>query len=231
MESAENNPDAAGQYVIHESLESLAWDLLVNDDIQNLSGDLLPFITNIDGNNTTHSHISMAYQQNADLFQVLITLYMEMIFSYLKIVHMNNNAEQSDEITNESLDKTFASSEPDMTKYSIDDLTIIFREKMKIIGYYLSTTEINIDEADDNPFGESDKYYCKIILKDTPYGKLFYGANKNTRGIDHAKRYTFALRNDSEMRQKKLEDFYAVCQMPLFKVKISFTKIKIPINK
>lgn len=197
----------------------LARKLLFDNEIANYSCILLPFIINNENTDTSDD----IYNKHAGQFELLITLYMEMVYGLLMINHINEHINDNGEIDNTiDLDETF---NPNLTEYDISDLTDIFREKFKKIRIFLSVTEIfdyNCDVISD--YGSANNYYCKIILKDTIDGKHYF--NKNNGNIEPKKHYTFLIRNDMTKNQNKLNDFYAVCSLPNKKVKIYFSIIE-----
>lgn len=251
--------------------ESLAWKLLMDDDIEDFAGILLPpFVINDDSldlniipnsdpladdcptsdsetdsesqlktkskletksepksENLTQTLTDIQHQQLAELFEILITLYMELVFGLLKIYHINANLDENGDIPNNiDLDKTF---NPDLSKFKVNDLIGLFREKLKKIRIFLSVHEISdTDMSNTKDFGYYAEYYCKILFKNTPEGKTHYWLNRNRH--DPTKYYMFAIRNDQNKKQKKLNDFYAVCALPNIKVKISFSPINIIVN-
>ena len=143
--------------------------------------------------------------------------------------HISSLLTKDGELSNDSdLEGTF---KPDLSNFSIDDLTLIFREKFKKIRIFLSVRKID-NTNDNNPldFGSESEYYCRIILKDTQSGMRHFLLNR--KNIDPIKRYTFVIRNDETKKQRKLDDFYAICVLPNMKVRISFDQIYIhePVN-
>ena len=216
--------------------ESLAWRMLLNSSIENFAGSILPFV--IDGDSTRQKH-EQKQEQNTntwdenlsseanrlamlDQFQILITIYMEMVFGILKIKHVKSNLNTCHDIDqNISLNDTFT---PDLSEFSVNDMIDVFREKFKKICIFLSIREIH-DADKNNPrdYGSASDYYCRVILRDMPDGDMYFCANQHI--IDPDKRYTFAIRNDDKKAQKKLDDFYAVVTLPKFKVRISFSQI------
>ena len=188
--------------------EVLARKLLFDDDIENYSGIVLPFIINDEKKEDN------IYDNCAGQFEILITIYMEMVYGLLMINHINDHINDNGELDDTiNLDATF---NPDLTEYDIGDLTDMFRDKMRKVRIYLSVSEVH-----DNDICAD--YYCKIILKDTFDGKIYF--NQNHERLDPNKHYTFLLRNDTVKNQTKLNDFYAICSLPNKKVKISFSVI------
>ena len=66
------------------------------------------------------------------------------------------------------------------------------------------------------------KYYCRIILKDTQDGRLYFQMYNR---MENDKRYTFLMRADSERLHKKIDDFYAICDIGNITIKIKFSEI------
>ena len=204
--------------------ESLAWNLLIDEDVKDYEGVLMPNVVN-DPNSSTQSGQgkNMLYEQLSDQFQILISMYMEMVFGLLKINHISANMNEHGDISDEiDLDKTF---KPDLSKFTVDDMLLVFREKFKKIRYFLSVQEIY--DANSSSYGSSAEYYCRILLKDTPEGKTHFWNNRHNPAIDPEKRYTFLMRNDKEKSHRELKNFYAVCTLPNIKVRISFSPLNI----
>lgn len=203
--------------------DSLAWKLLMDEDVKDYAGMLMPFVS---GDQELSQDRNVRYEQLSDQFQILITMYMEMVFGLLKINHIASGMNEQGEIDDEvDLDKTF---KPDLSKFGVDDILTVFREKLKKIRIFLSVQEIYCDDP-KNPkdYGSSNEYFCRIILKDTLEGKTYFWNNRNNPVVDQEKRYTFIMRDDKKKSHKKLNDFYAVCVLPNIKVKISFSPINI----
>lgn len=198
------------------SPESLAWKLLVDDDIEDFAGVLIP----CSESSSISDMKTVKHDELIDQFQILITIYMELVFGLLKINHINNNLDENGEIKNVNLEESFS---PDFSIFSIDDLLNLFKDKFKKIRYILNVKEISEEDS-----YYTMKYYCRIILKDTPDGKIHYFVNKNK--LDSTKRYTFLIRNSNLSEFNQLSDFYAICALPNFKVKVYFSPINIFIN-
>lgn len=199
--------------------DTLAWKLIMDDDIKNYMGILMPYTTSDNKN----SNVSICYDNLIDTFQILITIYMEMVFYVLKMNHLASFMDEEGNLSDIDLESTF---KPDIKNIKVDDLTSIFREKFKKIRIFLSVREIyDTDENSPHDFGTENDYYCRIILKDTSHGATYFLVNR--KKIDMNKRYTFVIRNDVVKKQRKLDDFYAVCALPHLKVRISFSRIHI----
>jgi len=210
--------------------ETLAWKLLMEDEnIMDYAGILDmqvidPSINNNNNtNNNTKSNSHIGYDDMVDQFQILITIYMEMIFGMLRISHVSDVMDKNGDIDDCDLENTF---KPDFTNVTINDILDVFKERFKKIRIILSVREIyDTDMSNVRNFGKYSDYYCRIILKDTPEGFKYFEANRDTLNPDI--RYTFVIRRDEDNKQTKLSDFYAVCALPNMKVKISFDVINI----
>ena len=203
--------------------ESLAWNLMMDENVDDYAGMLMPFVS---GDELLSQNNGIRYEQLSDQFQILITMYMEMVFGLLKINHIMMNTNENGEIANEAdLDKTF---KPDLSKFGVSDMLTVFREKLKKIRVYLSVQEIwDADPENLKDYGSASEYYCRIMLADTPEGKTYFWNNRNNPVVDSDKRYTFVMRDDKKKSHKKLNDFYAVCVLPNIKVKICFSPINV----
>lgn len=233
MEEFFNQPDDTDNTV---TFESLAWKLLMDDDVENYAGILLPLVFDDDTSKNTkntkntknNNDLSdVRYDSLQDQFQILISVYMEMLFSLMKINHVNSFIDKNGTIDESTdLETTF---KPDLSKFTSRDLIDVFRDKFKKIRIFLSVLEI-CDSKKNMPrdYGSSSEYYCRIILKDSAEGKTYFKANSDW--IDPEKRYTFVIRDNKKKNEKKLEDFYTVCTIADIKYKISFSKINVLIK-
>jgi hypothetical protein len=199
--------------------ESLAWKILMDDDVEKYAGVIMPFVVGDEENNGSNSK----YKSLSVQFEILITMYMEMVFGLLKIKHLAENCNSDGELSDDvDLDDSF---KPDLTKFVIDDMLTVFRNKFTKVRIFLSVNEIHDAKDYSDDFGSSSEYFCKVILKDTLEGKVHFWKKRNS--LDPSKRYTFVTRRDEKKSQTKLQDFYAVCALPKIKVKISFSLINI----
>jgi len=164
--------------------ENLAWRLLTDD-------------------NFVETSIGLSMEDTEEYFQVLITIYLEMIFYALKSSYLAEGNTDYDLF------------KPDLKELTINSISDFFYEKFLKIKVLLSVEEIkDTDLSDINDFSIYNDYYCKIMLKDTEYGKKHFDNNN--------KRYTFLIKNNSVIKNKELDKFYAVCALPHMKIKINF---------
>ncbi len=195
--------------------ESLAWKLLMDNEIEDFNGVIMSFIEGCDGNNN--------YDNIAGQFEILITMYMEMVFGLLKINHISKQLNENGELDPlVDLEKSF---NPNLTNLSIDDMTLVFREKFKKIRIFLSTSLIHDSDINNaRDFGSYSKYYCRILLKDLDNDRAYFLINHHH--LDPDKRYTFTIPPGNK-HQVKIDEFYAVCALPGIKIKISFSPINV----
>lgn len=202
--------------------EALAWKLLIDDDVKDYAGVLLPSVL---GDHIDNGE-NILYDTLADQFQILVTIYMELVFGLLKINHISSFVNDDDIVDdNIDFDATF---NPNVSELTIDDMINIFREKFKKVRVFLSVRGIyDGNEKDPKNYGSSSDYYCRIILKNSPEGYVYFDKNKDW--LDPEKHYTFVIRDDKKRKQKQLADFYAVFTLPNNgnKIRISFSPINV----
>jgi hypothetical protein len=223
MESMESFLNLSQVRTEEQTPESLAWRLLMDTDgdeadVKMCQGIMENFIIE---DNELAKNQNVRYEQLSGQFEVLITMYMEMVISYLKFQHIQSLMNPEGEIDQSiDLEETF---KPKYDKFTVDDLLIVFREKFAKIRIFLSIQEIQEYERHNR----SSEYYCKVILKDTSEGKNYYQKNYSNPSVSQDKRYTFVLRNDVKKSNNKLDDFYAICTLPNMKIKISFSQLNV----
>ena len=158
--------------------EELAWRLVLDENID--SAQLIAF----SDENTKEI-----------LFEILITIYVEMIFNHSKLKYLENQNNSDD--TN--FDINFDNFKIDLNKVNINDLTNIFTEKFNKLKFILNVTEISKEQYNES----KKKRYCTILLKDSQTDYLYFELNKDH--IDPEKRYHFVL-NNLYKEQKELRN-------------------------
>lgn len=154
------------------SLESLAWRLLTDEDVD--AGQLMAF-----NEESIDDEDPVTF-----IFELLINLYMEMVtgeakLGYLINLHQNDKDLNLDDFT------------IDLSDITEDNLIGSYREKMLKIGYFLK-----IHQEPD----EIDNYYCRVLLKDSPKDQGYFYANRDR--LDKDKRFHFVLNACYEKRDK-----------------------------
>jgi uncharacterized protein YrzB (UPF0473 family) len=180
------------------SPEELAWKLIMDENI--------------------NSSAIMAFSDENSkeiLFEILITIYIEMLFNYYKLNYLENtlNDENEDKICDE-----FENFKLDMTKVNINVLTSIFVEKFKLIKFILNISEITYDIYE---FTKKNRY-CTLLLKDSPSDSVYFIFNEHL--IDPNKKYHFVL-NSLYIPKDNLRDIYCTISINNKYYKISFCSL------
>jgi hypothetical protein len=172
--------------------EDLSWKLLTDDALAPATAEILT-ADNEGGNQTTY------------LFEILLTIYVEMIINNAKMLHLINKSESGDLITLDDFKIIY-------DNLTIDQLTEPFREKLLKIGYFL-----HIDIV--NSLGTT--YYCKILFKDLPSNNIFFQTHHHI-----TKKYHFILNASFKSTpHMKLEDMCAVSSINGTNYKVYFEKV------
>jgi len=213
----------------HMTPDDLAWELVMGEPMQDFTGIMENFVTDSDG-----TYGANRYEQIADCFQILITIYLEMVFVLLKCEFLDTLTDDNNEFIVDDPERQIEKYKPNFSKCNIEHITLLFRDRFAKIRYFLSIVDItDFCDSYQNDFGEYSEYYCKVLLLDDRRSstKKYFNDAKH---IPEGKRYTFALRQDDKQDQEKLEDFYAVCYLPPYqgerygrKIKISFSKLNV----
>jgi hypothetical protein len=163
--------------------EELAWRLVLDENIN--SAPLIAF----SDENTKEI-----------LFEILITIYVEMIFNYSKLKFLENKSDNSDK-SDENFDNNFDNFKINLNTVNINDLTNIFTDKFHKLKFILNVTEITREQYNES----KKKRYCTVMLKDSPTDYLYFEMNKDH--IDPEKRYHFVL-NNLYKEQSELKDIF-----------------------
>jgi hypothetical protein len=186
--------------------ESLAWKLLVAEDTVN--NGVIQFYNN---GNDLDDH-------NAFIFEILITMYFEMLFNWHKLLYyMNIELNQNNDINNDETEKKIPNI--DVDKITLDDLTEPFKTKFKKVN-----TLLNVQIINDNYYAHlnNDKY-CTVMLRFLENNKMYFEINKNY--IDEDKQYHFVL-NSIFKPKTQLRDIYCLVNLGKLKIKINFNNIQ-----
>ena len=212
--------------------ESLAWDLVMGNERDDFSAVMQGFVCDGEG-----SYQANRYEQIEGEFQILLTIYLEMVYHVLKSNYMGELLDENGDIKEGvDLERSLNSYKPDFRKYTIAEITDYFRDKFAKIRYFLSVRDLtDLCSDDPNDYGRSSEYYCKILLLDDRrnYSTRYF---QQATHIPDGKRYTFLMRPDDNPQQKELKDFYAVVYLPPHiddtssrprKLRISFEKYNV----
>lgn len=177
--------------------EELAYKLIMYDDI------------NIDGEIYANDNDNKDYVTY--IFEILLTIYVEMIIINEEMKYMIENDIMDDEELTLNIEKM---------KLNIEEMTIEnigepYRKKFKKIGYYLSIQYMNKKETEQ---------YCKILLRDNEKDRIFFDIHKHN--IKDNKKYHFVMNSEFKMKDNmKLAEIYAKIIINDDIYKISFDKI------
>lgn len=174
--------------------EELAWRLILDENI-----DSAPLIAFSDENT------------KEILFEILITIYVEMIFDYSKLKYLENQNNSDDD----NFNNNFENFKIDLNKVNINDLTNIFTEKFQKLKFILNVSELSREQYNES----KKKRYCTILLKDSPSDATYFEINKEH--IDPEKRYHFVL-NNLYTEKKELRDIFCSFSINNKYYKISF---------
>ena len=182
--------------------ETLAWHLLVNDDLNNL--DVGQLLASIDLESEPNPQ---KYNKEAYEFEILLTIYLEMVFGWFKLLHLMENEESG-------IDTEF---NPKLNLVTLHDLENPFMEKFEIIGYKLHINEItNMDYYEVL----RNKSYCRVALRDLKSDEGFFKIN--AKNIEPEKRYHFIM-NSNYSGEKNIKNIYMVLMLNDKGYKISFS--------
>tara|TARA_Y100000780_G_C13680333_1_gene415814 strand:+ start:55 stop:600 length:546 start_codon:yes stop_codon:yes gene_type:complete len=176
MEDIISVNDVAYKLLMDQSIDKALIQLMVVDDLDN------------------------QYDKLAVEFEVLISIFMEMVIYILKVKYVNENNKELNESNLENYNLEF----------DIDDLDF-FKTKFSKIGYQLCIHDVG------DYYDTLYDYYCKTLFKkDNEYYFM-------TKKIDNE--YTFLLRNDKYKNFTKLNDFYTKCFVDNKYIQVYFDKI------
>jgi hypothetical protein len=184
--------------------ESLAWKLLLDDVDTALATQLL-------GINPDDIHDT---DQTTYLFEILITIFMEMIFDIALLGDMTEYE------NNNNTDYKF---NPDLTKVDLNVFLPTLIKKFEHISILLST-EINDIDTDDKVYMQEilDNRYCRVILRHNKDDTDYFIKN----GLPNDLNYHMILNSNTSNNQfKKIKDVYAVILLNNKLHKIAFDNI------
>ena len=173
--------------------EELAWRLLLDDNIDNA-----PMLAFSDENS------------KEVLFEILLTIYVEMIFNYYKMNYLGSHVEDDD------FDNKFDDFKLDLKQLNLNMLINNFDEKMKKIKIILNVIEITKEQFDNYKTFR----YCTILFRDLIRDKNFF--IMNDAYIDPEKRYHF-VKNSLYKINKDLRDIFCSFEIYGKYYKINFS--------
>lgn len=130
--------------------QTLAWKLLMEDNISDLSSTILSF--NMDGYDEENDPISFT-------FEILLTIFVEMISSLLTLMSEDNENVRKQLVISDFFD------------------TIKSKFTKASISIFIHEIEKEWLETDDGYFKNIlDKRYCKVIMRDNPEESQLFNA-------------------------------------------------------
>jgi hypothetical protein len=181
--------------------ETLAWTLITDDDCEKIKNGKLIFFDVIEG--------LTLEEQIENKFQILLTVYFEMLFGWYKLLHLMKD----------EMDGTNTEFKPDLSSITLDDLTKEFLEKFKILGYILHVRELTDDEYNEY---EREISYCRVLLKDSELDSNYFHLKRYQ--LDPEKRYTF-VRNGKFQLKNIIKKYTAIVKLSTKSFKIYFDLI------
>ena len=164
--------------------EELAWKLLLDENIGNA-----PIMAYSDENT------------KEILFEILLTIYIEMIFNYYKIQYLELHVDDDD------FNNKFDNFKLDLSLINLNLLTDIFDNKIKKIKFILNVSELTKENYEE----QKKKRYCTLLFKDLQRDNFFF--TMNATYLDPEKRYHF-VKNSMYKSNKELRDIF--CTFDLY---------------
>jgi hypothetical protein len=155
------------------------------------------------------------------MFEILVTIYLEMIFDYYKMKYLETTTDKDDDIINK-----YDNFKLDLTHVNVDMLTDIFFEKFKKLKIILSVRDMSQTEYENT----KKIRYCTVMLKDSPQDATYFMMNE--KYLDPTKRYHFVL-NSLYEKKENLRDIFCTINIngKYFKINCSISSSKIALVK
>lgn len=166
--------------------EELAWKLIMDENIT--SGVLMTF----SNENTKET-----------MFEILITIYIEMIFNYYKIKYLENTIYEDQENV-DKINEEFYNIKLDINNINLNTLLQVFYDKFMKLNILLQVSEISNEYYN---YIKKDRY-CTILLKDSPTDETYFIMNE--KYLDNTKRYHFVLNSQYEKKDNLREIFCSI---------------------
>lgn len=179
--------------------EELAWKLIMDENIDN-SAAIMAFADE---------------NSKETLFEILITIYIEMLFNYYKMQYLENTLNIEEEEEENIICDEFENFKLNLNNVNLELLTNVFTEKFKKIKYILNVYEISYDYYE---YIKKNRY-CTILLKDSEHDSTYFLMNEYY--LDPDKRYHFVL-NSIYSTMTELSDVFCTVRINNKYYKISF---------
>lgn len=185
--------------------ESIAWKLLMDDVDQALASKVLVY----DPDNSSNGNI------NSYMFELLITIFMEMIFDMALLFDAEEKEQQN---TNNY------KFNPDLKKFDLNIFLPTLSKKMNHLSILLKT-EVYNKKTDDNKVMQQilNDRYCRVILRHDKNDAHYFKQNNISPELN----YHMILNSVNANRNyKNLKDVYAVIMLNDNLYVIAFDKIE-----
>jgi len=178
--------------------EEIAWRLLLDENVNNVQ--LLAF--------SDENSVEI-------LFEILLTIYLEMIYNHYKMEHLTSLSE--DKNFDKNFDDNFNKYNLDLSKITLSTLIADFDKKFKKIKFIL-----NINEISQEIFNEYKiNRYCTILFRDLQRDSTFFIMNSTY--LDPEKRYHF-VKNSKYTNKTVLRDIFCSFELNGKYYKINFSE-------
>lgn len=180
--------------------EELAWKLVMDENIDD-SAAIMAFADE---------------NSKETLFEILITIYIEMLFDYYKMTYLESTLDLNEEDEENKICDEFENFKLDLNNVNLELLTNVFTEKFKKIKYILNVYDISYDYYE---YIKKNRY-CTVLLKDSSSDSTYFLMNE--AHLDPEKRYHFVL-NSLYLPSNELRDIFCTVKINNKYYKISFT--------
>jgi len=176
--------------------ERIAWHLLVGEVDESLKGMEILSVDKDIGN--AHTFV----------FEILITIFMELLFNLSKLSHYSTHDKENDKFV------------PDYTKLQIDALLSVVVDKMMLLNFIARVDTHEKTEIEPSEFKSlAEGRYCRVVLRYHDEDPFF---NQNVSDDLYYHMKLNGLLDDK--KYKKLENVYSLIILDKIYA-VSFTKI------
>jgi hypothetical protein len=170
--------------------ESIAWDLLVGESIDpEKRGKLIGFgpLEKEKENQELSKSDIFTYK-----YEILITIFMELLFNMAKLNHFAENEENAKFI-------------PDYKKFNIDAFFSLIQDKFKILGFLAFVDSERMEGDKEWLVSLVNERYCRVVLR-------YYDDDDHfeINNVAEDIYYHMKLNGLNKMKYKKLKEIYSV---------------------
>lgn len=186
--------------------ETLAWDLLVGEIDSDTKG-IDEFVNDGD---------VIKSELYTDRYQILITIFMELLFGIAKLDYYANLEKNGNDITQKFI--------PNYKKFDLNSYVKTIEEKMEKLGFI-----VYVDEADPENLTQESKdeliqmindRYCRVVLRYNDKDEYF-----EVNDVPEDVYYHMILNGLNKKEFKKLDDIFSIINLNGKVYKVSFVKI------